>query len=188
MATHQPPSVTHQPPSVTHQPPSVTHQPIGYPPTAIGYPPTAIGYPPTAIGYTPTAIGYTPTAIGYPPTAISYPPAAIIGRIGHSEFFFIFYYGNPCLPHLLTVHLQLMKVEAKLQVQDSHHDEVSEKQQRMLREAEQALAQARTQNNKLADRISEYEAQAREAARQVSPLGTVERAVGRTYARKCGRG
>ena len=53
-----------------------------------GYPPTAIGYPPTAIGYTPTAIGYTPTAIGYPPTAIGYPPAAIIGRIGHSEFFF----------------------------------------------------------------------------------------------------
>ena len=62
---------------------------IGYPPTAIGYPPTAIGYPPTAIGYTPTAIGYTPTAIGYPPTAISYPPDAIIGRIGHSEFFFL---------------------------------------------------------------------------------------------------
>ena len=63
---------------------------IGYPPTAIGYPPTAIGYPPTAIGYTPTAMGYPPTAIGYPPTAISYPPAAIIGRIGHSEFFFFF--------------------------------------------------------------------------------------------------
>ena len=41
-----------------------------------------------AIGYPPTAIGYTPTAIGYTPTAISYPPAAIIGRIGHSEFFF----------------------------------------------------------------------------------------------------
>ena len=61
---------------------------IGYPPTAIGYTPTAINYPPTAISYTPTAIGYTPTAIGYPPTAISYPPAAIIGRIGHSEFFF----------------------------------------------------------------------------------------------------
>ena len=61
-----------------------------------GYPPTAIGYPPTAIGYTPTAIGYTPTAIGYPPTAISYPPAAIIGRIGHSEFFFFCCYGNPC--------------------------------------------------------------------------------------------
>ena len=61
---------------------------IGYPPTAIGYTPTAIKYPPTAISYTPTAIGYTPTAIGYPPTAISYPPAAIIGRIGHSEFFF----------------------------------------------------------------------------------------------------
>ena len=53
-----------------------------------GYPPTAIGYPPTAIGYTPTAIGYTPTAIGYTPTAIGYPPAAIVGRIGHSEFFF----------------------------------------------------------------------------------------------------
>ena len=42
-------------------------------------------------GYPPTAIGYPPTAIGYPPTAISYPPAAIIGRIGHSEFFFLFY-------------------------------------------------------------------------------------------------
>ena len=39
-------------------------------------------------GYPPTAIGYTPTAIGYPPTAIGYPPAAIVGRIGHSEFFF----------------------------------------------------------------------------------------------------
>ena len=61
---------------------------ISYPPTAIGYTPTAINYPPTAIGYTPTAISYPPTAIGYPPTAISYPPAAIIGRIGHSEFFF----------------------------------------------------------------------------------------------------
>ena len=67
----------------------------GYPPTAIGYPPTAIGctptaisYPPTAIGYPPTAIGCTPTAISYPPTAIGYPPAAIVGRIGHSEFFF----------------------------------------------------------------------------------------------------
>ena len=47
------------------------------------------GYPPTAIGYPPTAIGYTPTAIGYPPTAIGYPPAAIVGRIGHSEFFFL---------------------------------------------------------------------------------------------------
>ena len=60
----------------------------GYPPTAIGYTPTAIGYPPTAIGYPPTAIGYPPTAIGYPPTAIGYPPAAIVGRIGHSVFFF----------------------------------------------------------------------------------------------------
>ena len=39
-------------------------------------------------GYPPTAIGYTPTAIGYPPTAIGYSPAAIVGRIGHSEFFF----------------------------------------------------------------------------------------------------
>ena len=69
---------------------------IGYPPTAIGYPPTAIGYTPTAIGYPPTAIGYPPTAIGYPPTAISYPPAAIIGRIGHSEFFFfIFIMATP---------------------------------------------------------------------------------------------
>ena len=66
----------------------------GYPPTAIGYPPTAIGYPPTAIGYTPTAIGYPPTAIGYTPTAIGYPPAAIVGRIGHSEFFY-YYYGTP---------------------------------------------------------------------------------------------
>ena len=53
------------------------------------------GYPPTAIGYPPTAIGYTPTAIGYPPTAISYPPAAIIGRIGHSEFFFYFLLWQP---------------------------------------------------------------------------------------------
>ena len=61
----------------------------GYPPTAIGYTPTAIGYTPTAIGYTPTAIGCTPTAIGYPPTAIGYPPAAIVGRIGHSDFFFL---------------------------------------------------------------------------------------------------
>ena len=60
----------------------------GYPPTAIGYPPTAIGYTPTAIGHTPTAIGYPPTAIGCTPTAIGYPPAAILGRIGHSEFFF----------------------------------------------------------------------------------------------------
>ena len=67
---------------------------IGYPPTAIGYTPTAIGYPPTAIGYTPTAIGYPPTAIGYTPTAIGYPPTAIVGRIGHSEFFF-FHYGTP---------------------------------------------------------------------------------------------
>ena len=56
--------------------------------TPSGYPPTAIGYPPTAIGYPPTAIGYPPTAIGYPPTAIGYPPTAIVGRIGHSEFFF----------------------------------------------------------------------------------------------------
>ena len=39
-------------------------------------------------GYPPTAIGYPPTAIGYPPTAIGYPPTAIVGRIGHSEFFF----------------------------------------------------------------------------------------------------
>ena len=52
------------------------------------------GYPPTAIGYTPTAIGYPPTAIGCPPTAIGYPPAAIVGRIGHSEFFF-FHYCTP---------------------------------------------------------------------------------------------
>ena len=60
----------------------------GCPPTAIGYTPTTIGYTPTAIGYPPTAIGYPPTAIGYPPTAIGYPPAAIVGRNGHSEFFF----------------------------------------------------------------------------------------------------
>ena len=39
-------------------------------------------------GHPPTAIGYPPTAIGYSPTAIGYPPAAIVGRIGHSEFFF----------------------------------------------------------------------------------------------------
>ena len=70
----------------------------GYPPTAIGYPPTAIGYPPTAIGYTPTAIGYTPTAIGHPPAAIGYPPAAIVGRIGHSEFFFLFITAPPAPP------------------------------------------------------------------------------------------
>ena len=38
----------------------------------------------------PTAIGYPPTAIGYPPTALGYPPTAIVGRIGHSEFFFSF--------------------------------------------------------------------------------------------------
>ena len=61
----------------------------GYPPTAIAYTPTAIAYTPTAIGYPPTAIGYPPTAMGYPPTAIGYPPAAIVGRIGHSEFFFL---------------------------------------------------------------------------------------------------
>ena len=35
-----------------------------------------------------TPSGYPPTAIGYPPTAIGYPPTAIVGRIGHSEFFF----------------------------------------------------------------------------------------------------
>ena len=61
--------------------------------TPSGYPPTAVGYPPTGIGYPPTAIGYPPTASGYPPTAIGYPPTAIVGRIGHSEFFF--FYGNP---------------------------------------------------------------------------------------------
>ena len=71
----------------------------GYTPTAIGYPPTAIGYPPTAIGYTPMAISYTPMAISYPPTAIRYPPAAIIGRIGHSEFFFFsLWHPLPCRP------------------------------------------------------------------------------------------
>ena len=53
------------------------------------------GYPPTAISYPPTAIGYTPTAIGYPPTAIGYPLAAIVGRIGHSEFFFSFITAPP---------------------------------------------------------------------------------------------
>ena len=87
------------PPTAIGYPPTAigyTPTAINYPPTAIGYTPTAIGYPPTAIGYPPTAIGYPPTAIGYTPTAIGYPPAAIIGRIGHSEFFFYFYYGNPC--------------------------------------------------------------------------------------------
>ena len=79
------------PPTASGYPPTA----IGYPPTASGYPPTAIGYPPTAIGYPPTAIGYPPTASGYPPTAIGYPPTAIVGRIGHSEFFF-FNYGTPC--------------------------------------------------------------------------------------------
>ena len=74
------------PPTAIGYPPTA----INYTPTAIGYPPTAIGYTPTAIGYPPTAIGYTPTAIGYPPTAIGYPPAAIVGRTGHSEFFFFF--------------------------------------------------------------------------------------------------
>jgi hypothetical protein len=63
------------------------------------------GYPPTAIGCPPTAIGCPPTAIGYPPTAISYPPAAIIGRIGHSEFFFFFFsYGNPWLEEARLMH------------------------------------------------------------------------------------
>ena len=76
---------------------------IGYPPTAIGYTPTAIGYTPAAIGYPPTAIGYTPTAIGYPPAAIGYPPAAIVGRIGHSEFFFFFHYGTPWVGPLVRV-------------------------------------------------------------------------------------
>ena len=43
-----------------------------------------------------TPSGYPPTAIGYPPTAIGYPPTAIVGRIGHSEFFFFFFhYGTP---------------------------------------------------------------------------------------------
>ena len=107
-----PPTAIGYPPTAIGYPPTAISYPptaIGYTPTAIGYPPTAIGYPPTTIGYTPTAIGYTPTAIGYPPTAISYPPAAIgytptvigypptaigyspaaiVGRIGHSEFFF----------------------------------------------------------------------------------------------------
>ena len=32
--------------------------------------------------------GYPPTTIGDPPTAIGYTPTAIVGRIGHSEFFF----------------------------------------------------------------------------------------------------
>ena len=40
-----------------------------------------------------TPSGYPPTAIGYPPTAIGYPPTAIVGRIGHSEFFFLL--GHP---------------------------------------------------------------------------------------------
>ena len=89
------------PPTAIGYPPTT----IGYPPTAIGYPPTAIGYPPTAIGYPPTAIGYPPTAIGYPPTAIGYPPAAIVGRIGHSEFFFSFIMAPPachCHSHLVS--------------------------------------------------------------------------------------
>ena len=73
---------------------------IGYPPTAIGYTPTAIGYPPAASGYPPTAIGYTPTAIGYPPAASGYPPAAIVGRIGHSEFFFSFSLRHPLMQRL----------------------------------------------------------------------------------------
>ena len=51
-------------------------------------------------GYLLTAIGYPPTAIGYPPTAIGYPPAAIVGRIGHSEFFF-FSLRHP-LAHVYT--------------------------------------------------------------------------------------
>ena len=87
---YPPTAIGYPPTAIGYTPTAINYTPtaIGYPPTAIGYPPTAIGYPPTAIGYTPTAIGYTPTAIGYPPTAISYPPAAIIGRIGHSEFFF----------------------------------------------------------------------------------------------------
>ena len=88
---YPPTAIGYPPTAIGYTPTAINYTPtaIGYPPTAIGYPPTAIGYPPTAIGYTPTAIGYTPTAIGYPPTAISYPPAAIIGRIGHSEFFFL---------------------------------------------------------------------------------------------------
>ena len=60
-------------------------------------------------GYPPTAIGYPPTAIGYPPTAIGYPPAAIIGRIGHSEFFFFFSLRHPLMQpdEYIVVHLQL---------------------------------------------------------------------------------
>ena len=87
---YTPTAIGYTPTAIGYPPTAIGYPPtaIGYPPTAIGYPPTAIGYPPTAIGYPPTAIGYTPTAIGYPPTAISYPPAAIVGRIGHSEFFF----------------------------------------------------------------------------------------------------
>ena len=95
-----PPTAIGYPPTTIGYPPTAigyTPTAIGYPPTAIGYPPTAIGYPPTTIGYPPTAIGYPPTAIGYTPTAIGYPPAAIVGRIGHSEFFFSFHYGTPCL-------------------------------------------------------------------------------------------
>ena len=90
-AVGYPPTAIGYPPTAIGYPPTAigyTPMAIGYPPTAVGYPPTAIGYPPTAIGYPPTAIGYTPMAIGYPPTAIGYPPAAIVGRIGHSEFFF----------------------------------------------------------------------------------------------------
>ena len=96
---YPPTAIGYPPTAIGYTPTAIGYPPtaIGCPPTAIGCPPTAIGCPPTAIGYPPTAIGCPPTAIGYPPTAISYPPAAIIGRIGHSDFFFSFSYGNPWL-------------------------------------------------------------------------------------------
>ena len=48
--------------------------------------------------------GYPPTAIGYPPTAIGYPPTAIVGRIGHSEFFFFFVTAPPASDWLTLLH------------------------------------------------------------------------------------
>ena len=94
---YPPTAIGYPPTAIGYTPTAIGYPPtaIGCPPTAISCPPTAIGCPPTAIGCPPTAIGCPPTAIGYPPTAISYPPAAIIGRIGHSEFFFFFLLRQP---------------------------------------------------------------------------------------------
>ena len=81
----------------------------------------------TPSGYPPTAIGYPPTAIGYPPTAIGYPPTAIVGRIGHSEFFFLFYYGTPCLSlmHLRYDHWNSVgKVSCALQAPQGRGNEL----------------------------------------------------------------